>query len=817
MAINTNRLIDVINSNKDKKVKASKIIDSLPNTVTVLPKLIKGTSPVDVKKDDINVNRSTFEQLYQSTFRTRQNNEHIVKLFPDIELSIQILVSSILSPKNMVDVVLNYKLDDSMDIAPSVSSELLNIIKKDINKQYKLEDILPDIVRESLFESGAYITTVIPESSVDEVINSDLIANFSTENIKLHVDNVLHDLTSNLNILSIQENKVEKSDGKAVDKVHAFVSDLATESNLKITDNYNLLKFSKLKEQIRKGVVKKSIRNKTAVSQESVDLINYTDIFRQKGTSISNKQVEIIKTKGESKRSSFGRPLVLKLNTESVIPVFSPNQPSDHIGYFVLLDENGFPLTTDTETKANTQNMYSNDSTQSQMSVTEKAYKNLINTGTTVDTKKLFDTYRTIIEKKLYKTINNSLYGSEVKIASKNEIYQLMFSRALLEQKTTLLFIPEELVCYTAFYYNKTGVGRSLLENLSILSSLRAIVLFAKIMAYSKMAIDVTKVNVALDPDDPDPEKTIEQIQDSVLKMRQNYFPLGINNPVDLVDWIHRAGLQFSYESVPGIPNVKIDFENANIQHTLPDVELDDNLRKLTIMSLGLSPEVVDSGFNAEFATTVVNNNILLAKRVGIYQKKLLIHLKKYIKIVATNDEELRYKIRTFIEQNIENLNLSASDQALHKTNQVQFYDTYIDRFVDNIFVELPKPENTNITNLTQEYDVYKESLDKVLDSVLSTEVITPGLSGELSSHVDEIKSTYKHYLLRKWMSDNNFYPEVFDITRNDTSDNNNLVGNLQEELTILMSNLGNIYKDMQKFKKSSDLDMNQAETETQL
>jgi hypothetical protein len=817
VAINTNRLIDVINSNKDKKVKASKIIDSLPNTVTVLPKLIKGTSPVDVKKDDINVNRSTFEQLYQSTFRTRQNNEHIVKLFPDIELSIQILVSSILSPKNMVDVVLNYKLDDSMDIAPSVSSELLNIIKKDINKQYKLEDILPDIVRESLFESGAYITTVIPESSVDEVINSDLIANFSTENIKLHVDNVLHDLTSNLNILSIQENKVEKSDGKAVDKVHAFVSDLATESNLKITDNYNLLKFSKLKEQIRKGVVKKSIRNKTAVSQESVDLINYTDIFRQKGTSISNKQVEIIKTKGESKRSSFGRPLVLKLNTESVIPVFSPNQPSDHIGYFVLLDENGFPLTTDTETKANTQNMYSNDSTQSQMSVTEKAYKNLINTGTTVDTKKLFDTYRTIIEKKLYKTINNSLYGSEVKIASKNEIYQLMFSRALLEQKTTLLFIPEELVCYTAFYYNKTGVGRSLLENLSILSSLRAIVLFAKIMAYSKMAIDVTKVNVALDPDDPDPEKTIEQIQDSVLKMRQNYFPLGINNPVDLVDWIHRAGLQFSYESVPGIPNVKIDFENANIQHTLPDVELDDNLRKLTIMSLGLSPEVVDSGFNAEFATTVVNNNILLAKRVGIYQKKLLIHLKKYIKIVATNDEELRYKIRTFIEQNIENLNLSASDQALHKTNQVQFYDTYIDRFVDNIFVELPKPENTNITNLTQEYDVYKESLDKVLDSVLSTEVITPGLSGELSSHVDEIKSTYKHYLLRKWMSDNNFYPEVFDITRNDTSDNNNLVGNLQEELTILMSNLGNIYKDMQKFKKSSDLDMNQAETETQL
>mgnify|MGYP003618520032 FL=1 len=184
MPINTNRLIDVLASNRNKKIKASKVINSLPNTVTVLPKLIKTNATKDAAKEDINVSRSTFEQLYQNTFRVRQNNEHIIKLFPDIELSIQILVSSILSPKNMVDISLNYKLDESLDIAPNISAELLNIIKADINKQYKLEEILPEILREALFESGAYITTVIPESSVDEVINSDLIASFSTESIK---------------------------------------------------------------------------------------------------------------------------------------------------------------------------------------------------------------------------------------------------------------------------------------------------------------------------------------------------------------------------------------------------------------------------------------------------------------------------------------------------------------------------------------------------------------------------------------------------------------------------------------------------------
>lgn len=811
MPININRLIDVIASNKNKRIKTTKLINSLPNTVTVLPKLIKTGSTRDISKDDINVSRNMFEELYQNTFRVRQNNEHIIKLFPDIELSIQILVSSILSPKNMVDISLNYKLKDELDISPSISSELLSIIKSDINKQYKLEEILPEMLREALFESGAYISTVIPESSVDEVINSDLIANFSTESIKLHVDSVLDNLTSNLNILSLEQSSSTDKRAEPANKVDEFIAGLAGESTLKITDNYNLLKFSQLKEKIRKGVVKRAIKTKSKVSQESVDLINYTDIFRQKAVGGANKQIEIIKNKIDTKRTSFGRPMVLKLNTESVIPVFSPNQPSDHIGYFVLLDENGFPLTADTETKPVAQSMFSNDTNQSQLSVTERAYKNLVNSGTNINTKQMFDAYKTIVEKKLYKTINNSLYGSEIKIASKNEIYTLMFTRALMEQKTTMLFIPEELVMYTAFYYNKTGVGKSLLENLSILSSLRAIILFAKIMAYSKMSIDVTKVNVALDPDDPDPEKTIEMVQDSVLKMRQNYFPLGINNPTDLIDWIHRAGLQFSYDAVPGLPNVKVDFENANLQHTLPSEDLDESLRKLTIMSLGLSPEVVDSGFNAEFATTVVNNNILLSKRVGIYQNKLFVHLKKYIKIIATNDEELRYKMRNFIEKNIANLNLSTADEALFNTNKISFFDMYIDKFVENVYVELPKPENTNINNLTAEYDLYKESLEKVLDSVLSTEVVTPGLSGELSSHVDEIKTTYKHYLLRKWMSDNNFYPEVFDITRTPTGDTNTISNNLQDEITALMSNLGSIYSNMQKFKKSSDIDLDKA------
>ena len=111
MTINTNKLIDIIRANKDKKLKATKIIEATNNNIVILPKLIKSSNITDVKPiDEITINRSIFDQLQKELSKNKQNNDYIIKMFPDIELSIQILVSSILSPKNMTDIVLNYKI-----------------------------------------------------------------------------------------------------------------------------------------------------------------------------------------------------------------------------------------------------------------------------------------------------------------------------------------------------------------------------------------------------------------------------------------------------------------------------------------------------------------------------------------------------------------------------------------------------------------------------------------------------------------------------------------------------------------------------------
>lgn len=800
MAIKPSVLLDIIQQNKNKKVLASKIIENNSQLLPILPKLVTNNNNLKpLNSSSFSLNRAALQKLYERVTHVKKNNKYLIKLFPDIELAIQILVSSILSPKNMNDIKINYKIAKSFTLDSTFQAEIVDAIASYVSQNYELEEKLADILREALFGSGAYVVAVIPESSVDEAINQDLMTTYSAESIDAAVTKFIKTAVEPINIIKANPQNT-KTTYTSIKNPQDFVGYITQQDFIKITDNYNIFQFSKVKDKLTKKIIKRLIKSNDKVSLESAEKLSYLDIFRPINSQSVQNDLQIIKTGRETKRYSIGKPLFFKIPTEATIPVFIPGDPTNHIGYFVLLDENGKPLNTentelDFDSLAQTLNV---DANAKNLTPVQKAYKNLVYDSTeNVSPEALFEIYKNVVENQIYNTIKNSLYGSDVEISQRDDIYFLMFSRALASRKTAIIYLPKELVVYFAFNYNQFGIGKTLLENLSILASLRAIMLFAKVMAYAKQSIDVTKVNISLDPNDPDPEKTIEQIQESVLKLRQNYFPLGINNPVDLVNWIQRAGLQFSYDNNPLIPNVKLDFENANISHTIPSSELEEELRKQTIIALGLSPETVDSGFSPEFATTVVNNNILLSKRVTLYQKTLCKHLKNLIEIIVENDEDLKAIIKKTIADNIENIESSLDDQEKEILNKDknEFIDYYLEKLLANLIVELPKAENTNITNLSQEFDIYKENLEKVLDSVISDEIFSSSLAESISGNIQDIKNIYKHYFLRKWMADNNYYSELLEITSMDEESVKGIIDLISTHLKTTAANIENLLK----------------------
>lgn len=187
-------------------------------------------------------------------------------------------------------------------------------------------------------------------------------------------------------------------------------------------------------------------------------------------------------------------------------------------------------------------------------------------------------------------------------------------------------------------------------------------------------------------------------------------------------------------------------------------------------MAIGLSPETVDAGFTAEFAVTVVKNNILLSKRVLQIQQIFTPQVTDSVQKIVLNDHEIIDSIIEILKENHGILEKSLSDDEKEdfKADENKFYKDFTEVIVSNLSVDLPKPDITTLDNLSSSFDEYQTALEKTLESWISTDILNENVAGELSGSVDVIKQTLKAYFLRKWMSENGFMPELSDMVSTD-------------------------------------------------
>lgn len=776
------QVLKVINTGK--KYPALQLVKSNPEVAALISKLVK--SPKDREfdlntKDSIyNLNQSQINSISDSTKQRLKDNENVISLFPDIELAIQIIISSILSPKDMVKTEIIYGAKEP--ILPSeVIMKLNSIASKHIESHYDFKNELSDILRETLFTTGSYVKAVIPESIVDELINSNT-PNVSTESIsELFID----DKPVSLGILGNSkkgENTAKSYSFESYFKTQSikdYNSSIVTEDNkaldfIEVTDNYKLLKLPKLIETHNKSKLRNMFKKDARVTMESKSegLTNkeFSSVVFKESKNNTDTFVAIPNSYNV-KRKAIGRPLVIKLPSESVIPVYIPGDESKHIGYFVLLDADGNPLSASSNRDAieGLSGIMNANNSQSQslssMLIT-KAKNNLVNKSHEITLDQVTKVYSNIVENDLIERLRNGIYGNNVSISNNEEIYRIMLARSFASKYTRIVYIPSELITYFAFKYYNNGIGKSYLDDIKILTSLRAILLFSKVMAMTKSSISISHVDMTLDPKDPDPQKTIEIATNDIVKMRQQYFPLGINSPVDLVDWIQRAGFEFSFTGHPRLPDTKFDFSTKNLQHIVPDNDLDELLRKQTYMAFGLSPEVVDNGFNAEFATTVISNNILLSKRISQLQQVFSTDMSDYGRKLLVNDSIVFSELLTAVKDNkgIIDKVLTDKDKELLSTNENALLEDIVYSYIDNLTLDLPKPDITSIETQISAFDSYKEALEKTIDAWISSEFITSDIAGQINGNIDSVKAVVKSYFLRRWMSENGFMGELHDI-----------------------------------------------------
>lgn len=772
----------------------------------MVSKLIKDdrqtSTPFMEDDGQIGILMSGLENISRNRMARIEDSENISKLFPDIELAIQILISSVLSPKDMIGNELIYRAENSR-LPAAVTKTLIEVVSDEMNNYYGLEGEQPAILRQAAFDSGAHVKVILPESAVDLVINRGVRATEAIDDLNGNVKNVGW-LGSRSARIPVGESGITKHVPYVPNVGAAFRDDhpdieLAAEVGkfVEVYDDIDLLKMQSLKDKESSEIADQLAPNRlsskfsasrerlsVAVRESAVLKAESTDSSKPKTPSVLElrnmlyksptvdyKPYFVLPGKDALKRKSIGRPLYMSWPTEAMIPLYSPNDPSRHIGYFALQSIDGTPVSVDSSSYDSGQglsSMLQSDKTNTSLStmLTEKARRNLGDQTIVPTLDHITDVYANLVEADWLERKRRGRDTREVKIGRNNDLMQIMLARSLRGTMTRVIYIPAEYVCYYALKFNRNGTGKSFLDDLSNISSLRAMVLFSNVMARVKQAIQVTSVDINFDPRDPDPIKTIETVKHLVARTRQQYFPHGLNRVVDLTDWIQRAGVEITWQGHPKLPGTKIEFTTKNVDHPTADDSLDEQFRHQTYMHLGLSPETVDSAAKADFATTIQQGSILFSRRVNMMATALAEKNSECVRKVVSNDEVIIEKMIASLRANkglVEKC-LDDEEREFFKDDETGMFAYVIQDFLMSLEVCTPKADFTTHENLSKEMDTYAKSLDEALRHIFSPDALPDEVGGDVSQHLDNLQKAWKAELMRRWMANNNFLPEAFDI-----------------------------------------------------
>lgn len=776
---------------------------------SVVSKLVGENDPKrfdrDKKKDNaIDADMSYIKAISDDTALSVAEASSMIDALPDLELSKLIIVSSILSPNDMISNKLIYGCSTGMfkDVTP----RLVEVIERHFNDTYKIKKYLPEMIGKAIFTDGSYPQIVLPESSIDALINNNL--EITAESFNKGIVKA----TESLGIIGNPTNKIKSANEVKRVKTAVRPSDtknrgtvsfesltnnnhspsefdnvLGNESFMTtITDNPSALRIPRLVDRVRhQSVMSKyaayAVSNETYSSTLRKVIAESDASKKTVGQLYPNRKVAHEKTLALTdpsmlENATVGNPVVLTPPSEAVIPVYEPGDPSHHVGYFIVLDETGNPVGASAHQdqfksmntfSSSTDGSISAGSGSGGSSLTAQ-YNNMagitssISNGETDNSAfnpvKSAELYGAIIENELIERLENGTYSDKLTISKATEIYRMMFTRACMSMKTQLIYVPSEFVTYHAYDYKRNGTGRSLLERTKAIGSLRMINMMAKAMASIKSSINLRKLNIVVDADDPNPLKTVEQrIHDFMIATKAE-FPIGQMNFADISESLQKAGISVNVTGSERLPDTSMDVDYRTNAVAGPNEEYDNMLQRQQIMGFGIPPDAVNSATEMQFATSIVTYNFLSAK-INLMRQE----------ITCENVSDFMQKYSRYSKPIIDNLErVIEENRALIDANELlkQYHSRALALvFINHIEISLPAADLTKFDAEMEAYDKYEQGLDKVLDAFVAEDMFSAEIVGEkIAEKMTAIKPVIKNYFLRQYLTKNNIMPELFEL-----------------------------------------------------
>lgn len=704
----------------------------------------------------------------------------IFQVLPDMRLISELVIGSVISPGDLTARSIEISNDGSV-LPQDIASEMLRIVREYALTGYKIESRRYEILKSILFTHGAFATVIIPENSVDRLIND--ISSLKTESaFAASGRDIVEQMTCNWGVLSCLASTQTKPGGLTFESmisspvVYDRSVKFGSESTVfSVVDNYNILKTPYVRNSLRHQ--QESVFSSIGLQNQRENGSKYkTDDLRRalyRRTNDCNVNAAIAPTADQCDRPPIGAPLIIEGVYDALIPICHPNNPKRAVGYWLLIDPmTGYPLSINRRIDyyAAVKTGYEN----AQATTKETGLLTLLGqgiSGSAIDTvgaiDQMVDNFNAALQADLNNRIVSIAAGAKVDLANQQELSLMMLSRQFANCQTSMLFLPPELVSYIAIDYNETGSGKSLLEEAMTIASMRATALFSQLIGFVRNNAGNENITIKPSPDDANVAETVAMTATELTQARRANFPIGGLNPEEMLSSLTAMGVSISVEG-DGInyPNFSVESQSSQGSQRVSDDATIEGLTKLFGQYFGLNPELL--GGSVDYSEQIKQTGLMLQRQSMTIQDRVEPGIADLITKLCLNDANVTGSLEELVRSKLSKLgefkellaktsrksSSSQDDEIVVREALISFFSTLTVRF--------PKPKT----------DRYKEDLDSVSDFLDAVDQIflplyfdasqfDAEIDGAVIEKLDRLKASYKSHLGRKYIRKHGILADV--------------------------------------------------------
>lgn len=780
---------------------------------------------------------SVIEPIAREFVDRQADREKLMSLAPEIEQAASILVPSVLTPndfrKNVFSLVI-----DCPDESDAVKTEIINLITNHFSDDLDIPVKLSMWVTDAMYRIGSKAILVLPTATVAALRKKLADGNkISTEHITTEIKQFVGDIDKAVETINTKDIETKMlADNESMDRIF---STEAFDEVIKVDGKINDSKMSQIRNKLSKGtpaaikhfqktivvcndprfIIKNKLETAVALEAVNSDVLNKlgappTPIFYDKKETFGAGKVDHTQTGGivpyidlsefifEDAANKY--PALIELPGESVVPIITEGAPDTHIGYFILLNEHGNPI-----------------------SIESNNFNNIIDSRYgSQRINKLYDSfYGTQLSDPIYKKMSidskieilGSIYDSFIKnimttklsklgldkhnISLTGEISRVMFTRMLKNVETRVIYVPKSILKYMAFQYNSDGTGRSKIDNIKFPLSLKMTLIVTRLISLIESSINRRNLNITLDEGIGNPLEILRSIKKDIVSNKM----YGLSyDPSTIIKGVLDKELTIIPNKIPGVEEFSISDTANNVDYPKPDDAILDEINNMYMLTLGIPPSAMNRLGEDEFSRSVAANNIFFSNQLKTYQKVVCMFMTDLISSYTVFSEKLKEEIVEVLNNSGESVEAATEDDSTEKlaeateaakskeTEKLKTTEARLRKIIDGMRFTLPSPTFANDKASFEELKDFIEIVDTVINALYPDELI---LDTDTGAAMKVLRSNTKRMIVQDYIKNNSMLSDInFDALTDLDVKNPTEIAQMILNLKKALDNVGAIF-----------------------